>query len=47
MKRVGAKERSISRCFEKALVSNLKLKGKVTIQWTVNLDGKVNGRTQE
>ena len=40
-KRVGAKQRSITRCYEKALLSNPELSGKVTLQWTVKLDGKV------
>ncbi|MGB0646201.1 MAG: AgmX/PglI C-terminal domain-containing protein [Bradymonadia bacterium] len=40
-KRVGAKQRSITRCYEKALMSNPELSGKVTVQWTVALDGRV------
>ena len=40
-KRVGAKQRSITRCYEKALLSNPELSGKVTLQWTVKLDGSV------
>ena len=40
-KRVSTKQRSITRCYEKALMSNPELSGKVTLQWTVDMSGKV------
>ena len=41
--RVGARRRSIQRCYEKALMGNPELRGKVNMKWTIQEDGRVMG----
>lgn len=35
------RERGIQQCYERALKSNAKLKGKVVLEWTINEEGRV------
>ncbi len=47
LKAIGKRQRAINRCYEKALMSNPGLSGKITFSWVITAKGKVSNARQK